>query len=326
MTASAQASGLTILVTGATGGLAGTVVRRLAEHHQLIGADPRPLPRGKDFPGEFHVVDYTHRRMSEVFRSRKIDVLLHLGRVPVSARVRSSERYQTNVLGTKNLLDLCRKYRVKRAVVLSTFHVYGALSQNPGHLVEDDPLRASQNFPELRDAVEMDHLARMFLLQNSDTRVAILRPVNIVGPTIQNTVSQLLRSEVCPVLLGYDPLLQFIHEADLSRAIELCIEKRLAGVFNVAGEGVISYRKAIEFAGSRSFPVPHFLVYGAMGALSRVRLSLPKHLVDFYRYSAVVSDQLFRSETGYQPRFTTHEALRSLRSIRAVVEPQHSPG
>ncbi len=314
----------TILVTGAAGGLAGTVVRRLAEHHQLVGADPRPLPRGKDFPGEFHVVDYTHRRMAEIFRSRKIDILLHLGRVPVSARVRSSERYQTNVLGTKSLLDLCRKYRVKRAVVLSTFHVYGAHPHNPGHLVEDDPLRASQTFPELRDAVEMDHLARMFLLQNSGTEVVVLRPANIIGPTIQNTVSQLLRSEVCPVLMGYDPLLQFIHEADLSHAIELCIENRLTGVYNVAGEGVVSYRKALELAGSRSFPVPHFLVYGAMGALSRVRLSLPKHLVDFYRYSAVVSDDTFRRDSGYLPRFSTQDALRSLRSIRSVVEPPHS--
>jgi len=315
---------LNVLVTGAAGGLAGTVVSRLAERYHLIGVDPRPLSRGKDFPGEFHVVDYTHRRMSEVFRSRKIDILLHLGRVPVSARVRSSERYQTNVLGTKNLLDLCRKYRVKRAVVLSTFHVYGAHPHNPGHLVEDDPLRASQNFPELRDAVEMDHLARMFLLQNSDTQVAILRPSNIVGPTIQNTISQLLRAEVCPTLLGYDPLLQFIHEADLSHAIELCIENKMVGVYNVSGEGVISYRKAIEFAGARSIPVPHFLVYGAMGALSRFRLSLPKHLVDFYRYSAVISDELFRKESGYRPRLSTQEALRSLRSIRAVVEPQHS--
>ncbi|MFN7685759.1 MAG: NAD-dependent epimerase/dehydratase family protein [Oligoflexia bacterium] len=314
----------TILVTGAAGGLAGTVVRRLAERYHLVGADPRPLPRGKDFPGEFHVVDYTHRKMGEIFRSKKIDVLLHLGRLPVSARVRSAERYQTNVLGTKNLLELCRKYRVKRVVVLSTFHVYGAHSTNPGHLLEEDPLRASQNFPELRDAVEMDHMARMFLLQNSGTEVVILRPSNIVGPTIQNTISQLLRSEICPVLMGYDPLLQFIYEADLSQAIELCVEKRLAGVYNVSGEGVVSYRRAVELAGSRSIAVPHFLVYGAMGVLSRLRLGLPKHLVDFYRYSAVISDDAFRKDSGYAPLFTTQEALRSLRSVRSVVEPLHS--
>jgi UDP-glucose 4-epimerase len=315
----------TILVTGAAGGLAGTVVRRLAEQYDLIGADPRPLPRGKDFPGEFNVVDYTHRRMGELFRSRKIDILLHLGRIPVSARLRSADRYQTNVLGTRNLLELCKRYQVRRAVVLSTFHVYGAHPHNPGHLLEEDALRAGQNFPELRDAVEMDHLARMFLLQNPKTQVVVLRPANIVGATIQNTVSNLLRSEVCPVLMGYDPLLQFIHETDLSQAIELCLQNSLVGVYNVAGEGVVSYRKALALAGTRAVPIPHFLVYGAMGALSKLRLSLPEHLVDFYRYPAVISDEVFRKESGYNPRCSTQEALKSLRSIRAVVEPPHSP-
>ncbi len=169
----------------------------------------------------------------------------------------------------------------------------------------------------------MDHLARMFMLQNPKTEVVVLRPVNIVGATIQNTMSNLLRSDVCPVLMGYDPLLQFIHETDLSQAIELCLENRMVGVYNVAGEGVVSYRKAVELAGSRAIPIPHFLVYGAMGALSRVRLGFPEHLVDFYRYSAIISDEAFKRGSGYAPRVSTQEALKSLRSIRAVVEPPH---
>jgi UDP-glucose 4-epimerase len=170
----------------------------------------------------------------------------------------------------------------------------------------------------------MDHLARMFMLQNPKTEVVILRPSNIVGATIQNTMSNLLRSDLCPVLMGYDPLLQFIHETDLSQAIELCLENHLVGVYNVSGEGVVAYRKAIELAGSRAVPIPHFLVYGAMGALSRVRLSFPEHLVDFYRYSAVISDEAFKRDSGYAPSVSTSDGLRSLRSIRAVVEPPHS--
>ncbi len=313
----------TILVTGASGGLAGIVVRELSTRYELVGVDPRPLRKGKDFPGEFHVIDYQHRRMSEVFRSRRIDVLLHLGRIPVGARLTSSDRYQTNVLGTRNLLQLCRRHGVSQVVILSTFHVYGAHPHNPGHLLEDDPLRASQTFPELRDSVEMDNLARMFMLQNPSIHVQLLRPVHVVGATIQNYISQLLRSELCPVLAGYDPLLQFVHETDLAAAIQLAIEAKSSGVYNVAGEGVVSYRRAIAAAGARAVPLPSILVYGAMGALSRFRLGFPKHLVDFFRYSAVVSDASFRRDLGYAPAVSTVEALRSLRSLRAVVEPPH---
>ena len=97
-----ESSRRTILVTGAAGGLAGIAVSDLAKDFSLVGVDPRPPPKGKDFPGDFHVVDYQHRRMAEVFRNHSIDVLLHLGRIPVGGRLRSSDRYNTNVLGTRN--------------------------------------------------------------------------------------------------------------------------------------------------------------------------------------------------------------------------------
>lgn len=313
-----------ILITGAAGGLAGVLVKDLASSFALFGVDPRPLPAGKDFPGDFHVVDYQHRRMAEIFRSEKFDALLHLGRLPVSARQRSYDRYNTNVLGTRNLLQLAQKYGISKVVVLSTFHVYGAHPHNPGHLREDDPLRASQTFPELRDSIEMDNLARMFMLQNPAICVQVLRPVLVVGATIQNYISQLLRSEFCPVLAGYDPLLQFIHESDLASAIRLSLDSKKSGVYNVAGEGVISYKKAVYSAGAKSVPLPALLVYGALGTLSRFRLGFPKHLVDFFRYSTVVSDEAFRQDFGYEPQVSTLEALKTLRSLRSVVEPPHT--
>jgi UDP-glucose 4-epimerase len=299
------------------------VVEELSKRYSLTGVDPRPLRKGKDFPGDFYVVDYQHRRMAEVFRQKKIDTLLHLGRIPVGARLTSADRYGTNVLGTRHLLQLARRYGVSRIVVLSTFHVYGAHPHNPGHLLEDDPLRASQTFPELRDSIELDNLARMFMLQNPSIQVQVLRPVNVIGATIQNTISQLLRSELCPVLAGYDPVLQFIHESDLSNAIGLSLEAAKSGVYNLAGEGVISYQSAVRIAGARPVPLPSFLVYGALAALSPLRLGFPKHLADYFRYAAVVSDAAFRAEHGYRPAVSTIEALRSLRSLRAVVEPRH---
>jgi nucleoside-diphosphate-sugar epimerase len=42
-----------ILITGAAGGLAEVVAELLQKEHTLIGVDPRPLPEGRVFPGEF---------------------------------------------------------------------------------------------------------------------------------------------------------------------------------------------------------------------------------------------------------------------------------
>jgi hypothetical protein len=116
--------------------------------------------------------------------------------------------------------------------------------------------------------------------------------------------------------MGYDPLLQFVHEV-ISQAIELCRRLIVGVVQKVAWAKAITYRKAVELVGARAFPVPHFLVYGAMGALSRFRLSLPKHLGGFRPLSAAISTRPPRvQKSGYQPRCSTQEALKSLRSLR----------
>jgi UDP-glucose 4-epimerase len=303
----------TILITGAAGGLASILVDMLYDDYRLVGVDPRAMPRGRNFPGEFHQIDYTHRKMAEVFRKNKFETLLHLGRIQRTIGVKSGYRYKINVLGTRNLLELAKKHGLKNLIVFSSFHVYGADQVNPIHIKEEAPLRASQTFPELVDSIEMDHAAVTFLWRYQDVRTVVLRPVNVLGPRINNTVSQLLRSNFCPRLLGFDPLMQFIHERDIAKALRSCLKSDKAGVYNIAGEGSVPWSKAIELAGATAAPVPTFVIYPFLGSLSRLGISIPKYWVDYFRYPVVVSDARFRKDFGYEPDFTTVQALKSLR-------------
>jgi UDP-glucose 4-epimerase len=305
-----------ILVTGAAGGLASVVVHRLADDYDLVGVDPRAMRSGaREFPGEFHQVDYRQRKMADVFRKHRFHALLHLGRVPVTARARKSLRYNLNVLGTRSLLDLSLKFGVKNVVVFSTFHVYGAHQHNHLQITEEDPLRASQIFSELSDAVELDNASTMFLLRYRERiRTVILRPANVVGHLIQNQISQLLRGQYCPVLLGYDPMMQFVHESDVAEALILALASDRAGIYNVAGEGVIPWSHAVRAAGSIPVPVPHLLAYPAFALASQIGVyRFPKHLIDYFRYPTIISDKAFREEMGFAPGVTTMEALRSIR-------------
>lgn len=301
-----------LLITGVAGGLAQLVVDLLARKYRLVGIDPRPLPDGVRFPGEFASMDYRSRKLDELFRQHEFHAVLHLGRLPLGYLAKDSDRFNVNVLGTRHLLELCARHRVQNVVVCSSFHVYGAHPHNPLYLSEDDPLRASHTFPELVDAVELDNTATAFLLKHPEIRVVVLRPCNVIGPSIRNRISTFLRSRFCPYSLGFDPPMQFLHEADFARAVKLALECPKRGVYNVAGEGVVPFTHAIRIAGAKAVPFAQLLV-SPLGLPLR-GLGFPLHLADYFRFPVVISDQPFRREFGFRSQITTRDALNDLRS------------
>jgi UDP-glucose 4-epimerase len=303
-----------ILITGAAGGLAQIVARALEGKFELHGVDPRPLPDERSFPGHFTQVDYRNRKMADIFRSNRFDGIVHLGRLSIAAHLRKTQRFHVNVLGTRALLDLALKNKVSSVVVLSTFHVYGAHQHNHLYITEDDPLLASQTFPEIVDAVELDNVSSAFSLRNPGVRTVILRPTNIIGDKIKNHVSTYLRGNVAPILLGYDPMWQFIHENDMANAVLLALEGKKSGIYNVTGEGVISISRAIEAAGGKIVHVPEFLSGAVMRGFKLAGQNFPRHLVDFFKYPVVISDKSFKKDFGYSPTITTAAALKSLNS------------
>jgi UDP-glucose 4-epimerase len=302
-----------ILITGASSAIARLVAGALSPKYDLVGVDPRPAPRDTHFPGEFIVADYHGRKLDEVFLRNKFDTVMHLGRIRESQKYSSQYRFQMNVIGTQKLLELCKQNEVKNLIVLSTYHVYGANRLNPLQLTEESPLRASQSFPELVDAVELDHAATTFMWRNREIRTTVLRPANVIGKHIRNTICSLLRSGVCPKIFGFDPLMQFIDEKDLARALILSLEQPHAGVFNVAGEGLIAYSHAIRHADAVVVPLPPFITAGFVRVVAELsRMNLPPYLMEFFKYPTIVNDDLFRTKFGYQPKVKTVQSLTNL--------------
>jgi UDP-glucose 4-epimerase len=199
--------------------------------------------------------------------------------------------------------------------VLGTYHVYGAHPNNPTFLREDAPLRAVQDFPEILDVVELDHTVTGFLWRHREMPTILLRPVNLVGPHLSNQVTTLLRGRTCPRLLGYNPMLQFLHESDMVAAIRAALRLNEPGVYNVGGEGAIPWLEAIQCAGSRPVSLPHLLAYPVVRFLSSFNVAFPEHLMDFFRFPVIVSDEAFRSQTGWEPKVTVVEALRSIADV-----------
>jgi len=316
-----------ILITGASGAIARLVASALSPKYELVGIDPRPAPKSTHFPGEFIVADYHSRKLDEVFSRFKFDAVMHLGRIRESQKYSPQYRFQMNVIGTQKLLELCKNYQVKNLIVLSTYHVYGAHRLNSLQLTESSPLRASQSFPELADAVELDHAATTFMWKHREVRTTILRPVNIIGKHIRNTICTLLRSGVCPKVFGFDPLMQFIDEKDIARALILSLENEIAGIFNVAGEGLIAYSHAIKHAQAIAVPIPPMISVSFVRLLSELsHIGFPPYLMDYFKYPTVVNDDAFRLAFGYQPKVKTLQSIRNLgpANVRQVLAPKET--
>lgn len=300
------------MITGMCGGLARLVAARLEADYQVIGVDPRP--RSPHIPPQLAFVraDYAKSRMLDVFRQHELEGVIHIGRRGVTSE-NAYVRFDQNVIGTAKILEACARHGVRKVVVLSSFHVYGAHPFNPTPITEDQPLRASQSIPELADAVQLDNTASTWMWQNRDVRTAILRPVNILGPSLSNAMCRFFRSPVLPYLAGFDPMMQFIHEEDMAQAIEQAYRHDLRGIFNVAGGSTVPFTLALALLGGLRVPVPHLFAFPLVGALASLHVTFPAHLMDFFRYPCVLSDEAFRAATRYAPTRDTSTTLRSVR-------------
>lgn len=300
------------MITGIAGRLGRLVARRLHREPDIrvIGIDRRPfVGRPKDI--DHYQVDLRSKKARDVFRQGNIDALVHMGMLH-KPQASSEEHYSWNIGGTKKLLDYCVAYNVPKVIVLSSANVYGPRPDNTQFLTEDAPLLAAQAFPEMRDLVEIDHMASSFFWKARDIDTVILRPVHILG-SVRNAPSNYLRLAVIPTLLGFDPMVQIIHERDLAEAIACAIAPGARGIYNITGPGELPLSVVLEELGKSSVPIPHPLAMPLWRAAFRIGFSsFPVAEFDFIRYVCMVDGTRAQSELGFRPRFTLRETIRSV--------------
>jgi len=307
-----------ILITGAAGALAQQVIEQLRDTCDLVAVDFREqVYLGDDIPS--YCIDFNKRVFEDLFRRYQFDGVIHMGRI-MSSQLTRMRRYNANVLGTQKLLDLSHKYGIKRVVVLSTFHVYGAVAYNPALIDEAAPLKSAGLSADLIDSVELENLANIYLWRYPELNITILRPCNIVGPGVRNTISTLLGSERAPVLAGFSPMMQFIHIDDMADAIVLAYKKPTRGVYNVAPQDWVAYQHALKLCGCKRIQVPSIPPMVPKMILGTLKLkSFPSYLMAFFKYPVVIDGRAFVDEFGFEPKRPLKEIFRFYRENKRPV-------
>jgi UDP-glucose 4-epimerase len=299
-----------VLVTGASGALARKVVRKLVdEGNEVFGIDRRPWPDAPDGVEMFRV-DIRKRPAEDVFRMHTPDAVVHMATVTYASAGRE-ERYRINLGGTRSVWEHCDKYGVKHAVFVGRHTVYGTAPDAPLYRSEDEPLMAGSTFPNLADLVAADLYAGNAIWRLPKVDTAILRLAYTLGPSQRGTLANFLKGPRIPMVMGFDPLFQFIHEDDAARAIVATLNNRLRGVFNVAGPSPVPLSVLCRICGRSAIPIPEPLYPIALGRFGLSRL--PKASISHIKYPVVIDDAHFRAATGFQHEFDESQTMRAYR-------------
>lgn len=156
------------------------------------------------------------------------DVVLHLAAlIGIPYSYHAPESYvNTNIRGTLNVLEACRKLRTNRLIVTSTSEVYGTAVYTP--IDEKHPLQAQSPYSATKIAA--DKLAEAYF-RSFGLPVVILRPFNTYGPrqsaraVIPTILSQAL-SGVQEIQLGnVEPKRDLTFVEDTANAFILAAER-----------------------------------------------------------------------------------------------------
>jgi UDP-glucose 4-epimerase len=305
-----------VVITGICGRLGRRLARRLHRVRTVIGLDRRDFTRKpKDI--EHYQIDVRRKKARELFRRPDIGALVHLG-VMHDPRMGAEEHHTWNVVAFQKLLEYAERHSIPKLVLLSSANVYGPRPDNPQFLSEEAPLLGANRFSEIRDLIELDMLAQSFFWRNPKTETVILRPTHILG-RVQNAPSNYLRLKVVPTLLGFDPMVQVVHQDDVVSAIRLALRPGVRGIFNIAGPPPVALSHALRLLGRPTLPLPHTLARAALDRLWKLHItSFPAPELDFIRYVCMVDDTRARTVLGYAPEFDLKATLEAIDEERWI--------
>ncbi len=226
--------------------------------------------------------------------------------------------HELDTIGSLHVLNACTAAKVARLVVASSTMLYGPHADNPNYLREDHPLRGHPDAHAVRNRIEMERLLGEWRERHPDVEVTVLRACWTLGPTIWSRIARYLSLPIVPLPIGYDPLVQLVHEHDLLDAYERALVAARPGVFNVVGRGVLPVSTLFRLSRQRTLPLPAALLDRVSYHSSPGQTGdPPAAFFDYLRYLWVADGERGWDAFG-EPAYSTKEAWISFVSSRRM--------
>lgn len=313
-----------VALTGAASFLGTNLVGLLEEDDRvkrIVAIDVKALPTAGRKTRTYDV-DLTQpsaeARLGEILTAERTDTLVHLAFLSSPTHA-AAWAHELESVGTMHVLVAARRAQVPKLVAWSQTLLYGAHPTNPNFLSEQHPLRASAKEPFFADKIEAEGEAHRFGQRVPGSVVTILRTAPILGPTVDNYVTHYLSRKLVPTMMGFDPLVQFVHEVDAIAAFKLAVDRDVPGTYNVVGEGVLPLSTVIKLAGRIAVPVPHPIAETVTAAGWAAQIAeAPPSFLKYLRFLCVADGQKAWETMGFRPAYTTREALLDFTSAQRL--------
>ena len=310
-----------ILITGTSRFLGLRLAKRLendpgVEHLVGVDLEEPPVP----IEGlEFIRADIRNPLVARILEATKVDTIVHTNIASSPGRLGGrSQMKESNVIGTMQLLAAAqRATRVKKVVVKSSTAVYGSHAGEPSLIPESYSDRQAHLSGYGKDCAEAETYVRDFGRRRPDVALSILRTQNVLGPTVRTSMTEYLSLPVIPTALGFDPRLQLLHEEDAVEALYRALSMDSRGIFNIASDGVVYLSKAIRMLGRVQLPLLVPVAGSAAELLRRFNLvDFSDDQLKLLVNGRVVDTGRALRDLGFQPRYTTEQAINDFRDHR----------
>ncbi|MEO7197675.1 MAG: NAD-dependent epimerase/dehydratase family protein [Solirubrobacterales bacterium] len=301
-----------VLITGLSsywGGRLAQALEAFAEIEAIVGVDSRD-PTTELERTEFVKVTNHHGLIQRIVGAARIDTVIDTRLVVDSVTTSRREAHENNVIGTMNILAACAgpESPVRKFIFKSSAHVYGCEQDDPAFFTESMTRSHRPSTAIERDVVEAEAAVIDFAIKQANVDVTVLRCANVLGPDVQTSHSRMFSLPLVPMVLGFDPRCQFVHEDDVVHALEHAAIHRIPGVYNLGGDGVLALSEVISLLGKR--PAPLLPPWGTgllTTPLRSLGLRIPDEMLNQLRFGRGIDNRRYKA-SGFEYGYTTRES------------------
>jgi nucleoside-diphosphate-sugar epimerase len=315
-----------IFITGASGFIGGAIARALAADHAVYA-----MSRGASSDEKVKANNATPVRCDlDTICAEHLagcDTVIHVA-AHVSPWGSKQEFWQSNVVGTENILRAAQQAGIKRFVHMSTESVAWH-GQHMRNIDETEPY--AESTPYLYASTKREAEKRVLAANGQGgMQVVVMRPRWVWGAgdqaLIPEFIGMLERGEFLWIDHGKYKT-STVHIDNLVHAVKLALEKMPAGecYFVTDGEQPTYHEFLTAVLGAYGFNLPEkslpswlarsaaFVVEGVWRTLGIERQPpMTRHAIDLISGEGTLNDAKARRDLGYRPVVTVEEGIQQL--------------